>query len=345
MSWSDLKHKLIASLIFGLLVIAAFAFFADLPQTVAALENFQWIYLPLVLALTLLNYVLRFVKWQWYTSLIGARLTLERSLSIFASAMSMVMTPAKVGEFLKSYMLRVTDGVPMARSAPIIVSERITDGLAMLVLSIVGLTFYQAAWPVLVFLIASMGGAVLVVQSRSLSLKLIALGERLPLLSRVAHSLHELYESAYQLLRWRNLLLSILIGLVSWTGECLAFYFVLIGLGVQPTGQLLLQATFIFAFSTVVGAISALPGGLGAAEASIGGLLVVLVGLSKELSVAATLLIRLCTLWFGVAIGLVALVAYRERFFRGESDLTGLKVERGMSDLTGLQDLSGLKVE
>lgn len=320
MSWSDLKHKFILSLIFGLIVIAAFAFFTDLPQTLAALENFQWAYLPLVLGLTLLNYALRFAKWQWYLSLIGARLPLERSLSIFASAMSMVMTPAKVGEFLKSYMLRVTDAVPMARSAPIIFAERVTDGMAMILLSVVGLSFYQAAWPVLALLIASMGGVVLITQSRTLSLRLLAFGERLPVLSRMAHSLHELYESSYTLFRWRNLLLSISIGLISWAGECLAFYFVLIGLGVPSSETLLLQATFIFAFSTVVGAVSALPGGLGAAEASIGGLLVLLVGLSKEVSVAATLLIRLCTLWFGVGIGLAALFVYRRRFFSAEPE-------------------------
>jgi uncharacterized protein (TIRG00374 family) len=315
MAWSDLKNKLILSLVFGLLVIAALAFFADLPQTLAALAHFQWAYLPLILALTMLNYGLRFVKWQWYTRLIGTRLPLERSFSIFASSMAMVMTPAKVGELLKAYMLRVTDGVPVARSAPIIFAERVTDGLAMIILSVAGLAFYETAYPVLVGLIVVMGGATLVVQSRSLSLRILALGERVPALARVMHSLHDLYESSHMLLRWRNLLPSIALGLVSWLGECLAFYFVLIGLGVPHSQTLLLQSIFIFAFSTVVGAVSALPGGLGAADASISGLLVLLSGLTRELSVAATLLVRLCTLWFGVAIGLVALFMYRKRFF------------------------------
>lgn len=315
MIWSDLKHKLLLSVVFGLLVIAAFAFFGDLPQTLAALEHFQWAYLPLVLGLTLLNYALRFVKWQWYTGLIGAHLSFERSFSIFASAMSMVMTPAKVGEFLKAYMLRVTDGVPLARSAPIIFAERLTDGIAMLILSVAGLAFYDAARPVVGLLLLAMVAAVLVIQSRTLSLRLLAMGERIPAARRVMHSLLELYESSFVLLRWSNLVPSIALGLVSWMGECIAFYLVLVGLGVEPGIELFLQATFIFAFSTVVGAVSALPGGLGAADASIGGLLVVLVHLPREVSVAATLLIRLCTLWFGVGIGVVAILVYRKRFF------------------------------
>ena len=48
-------------------------------------------------------------------------------------------------------------------------------------------------------------------------------------------------------------------------------------------------------------------GGLGAAEGSIAVLLVSTVGLASDLAVAATLLMRLCTLWFGVGVGLVAL--------------------------------------
>ncbi|MBI5880056.1 MAG: flippase-like domain-containing protein [Chloroflexi bacterium] len=319
MSWNDLKGKLIAGLVFGLVVLAALAFFADLPQTLAALRNFQWGYLPAIISLTLLNYALRLVKWHWYLGLIGAHLPVERSVSIFLSSMSMVMTPAKVGEFLKAYMLRVTDGVPVARSAPIIFAERMTDGLAMIALSLAGLAFYQQALPVIVVLLAGIGGVIAITQSRTLSLRLLAAGERLPAVSRMMHQLHELYESSYTLFRWRNLVISILVGMVSWAGECLAFYLTLIGLGIAPSETLLLQATFIFAFSTVVGAVSALPGGLGAAEASLGGLLVLLAGLSRELSVAATLLIRLCTLWFGVGIGLVALLFYRRRFFGAES--------------------------
>lgn len=61
---------------------------------------------------------------------------------------------------------------------------------------------------------------------------------------------------------------------------------------------------FILAFSTVVGAASTLPGGLGAAEASIAGMVVVLLGLPADIAAAATLLIRFATLWFGISLGL-----------------------------------------
>jgi uncharacterized protein (TIRG00374 family) len=110
------------------------------------------------------------------------------------------------------------------------------------------------------------------------------------------------------------------LGLISWAGECLAFYLVLLGLGFAPDTTLLLQATFILAMATLVGAASMLPGGLGAADASVTGLLLLLVRaapMSQPVAVAATLLIRFCTLWFGVLLGLVALAVVGRRLLVG----------------------------
>ena len=82
-------------------------------------------------------------------------------------------------------------------------------------------------------------------------------------------------------------------------------YLILIGLGVSPGWTTLSAAVFVLAFSTVIGAITALPGGLGAAEASIAGMLVFILDLSKDTAAAATILIRFATLWFAVGLGLV----------------------------------------
>jgi glycosyltransferase 2 family protein len=59
-----------------------------------------------------------------------------------------------------------------------------------------------------------------------------------------------------------------------------------------------------------VGSASGLPGGLGAAEGSVLGLTLLLVSTSAALGAAATLLIRFCTLWFGLGLGVIALLVF-----------------------------------
>ncbi len=68
---------------------------------------------------------------------------------------------------------------------------------------------------------------------------------------------------------------------------------------------------FILAVSSLIGSASGLPGGLGTADGSMLGLTHLLITSSKAIAGAATLLIRLCTLWFGLGIGVIALVLFR----------------------------------
>jgi uncharacterized protein (TIRG00374 family) len=113
-------------------------------------------------------------------------------------------------------------------------------------------------------------------------------------------------------------LLAVGLGTVSWLGEGIGFYLILLGLGLTPGWDLAGLAVFILSFSTLVGAVSSLPGGLGAAEASIAGMLALLVGVPAETAAAATLLIRFATLWLGVSLGLLVW-AFTPSLFRLES--------------------------
>ncbi|MCL5962514.1 MAG: flippase-like domain-containing protein [Chloroflexi bacterium] len=320
---NGLKRKLLASLALGLIVILAVVVFGDVPKISQALGRFEWKYIPAILGLTLANYLLRFGKWQFYLRLVGVgRISKKESFFIFFSGLSMVMTPGKVGEWLKSFLLRESTGTPFAASAPIIIAERLSDGLAMILLASGGLILYGQGWQILLLFLAGCLGLVAISQNRALVEKLLSAGERVTLLSKRIHHVRMFYESSYQLLRYRNLALATVIGFVSWAGECVAFYLVLIGLGIPASPILLVQAAFVLAASTLIGSISMLPGGLAVAEGSITGLLLLL-GVTAEASLAATatLLIRFCTLWFGVAVGIVALFLYSRQTLGKASEI------------------------
>ncbi len=305
-----LRTGIVFSLVLAFAVIVAVTLYADAPRLVAALAHFRWEYLPLILGLTLFNYSWRFVKWQYYLKRLKVNIHWSKSLLIFVSGLSMAITPAKVGELLKSYLLKRETGAAISHTSPIIVAERLTDGIAMLVLASAGLVLYRFGWEILLALLLPGLAGILCVQNRRLMLSLLGRSERLPVLSQFVHLIRAFYESAYALLRWRPLLLAIIIGLVSWSGECGALYFVFTGLGVTPSVDLFIKATFILAFASLVGSASGLPGGLGAAEGSILGLTLLLVSTSATLGAAATLLIRFCTLWFGLGLGVIALLVF-----------------------------------
>jgi glycosyltransferase 2 family protein len=311
LSRNKIRSGIIFSLVLAVVVMTAIALYADVPQMVTVLARFRWEFLPLILGLTLYNYFWRFIKWQYYLRRLQIRIDWRKSLLIFISGLSMAITPGKVGELLKCYLLKRSTGEPISRTSPIVMSERLTDGIAMLGLSATGLILYRYGIELLLAFLVIVFIGITIIQNRSIALALISFGERLPFLSRIAHLIRTFYESSYTLLRWRPLLLAILIGMISWSGECAALYFVFAGLGLGFGFDLFIKATFILAFSSLVGSATGLPGGLGTADGSMLGLMRLLVSASATIGGAATLLIRLCTLWFGLALGVIALIIFR----------------------------------
>jgi glycosyltransferase 2 family protein len=311
LSRGKIRSGIIFSLVLAIVVMTAIALYADLPQMVTVLARFRWEFLPLILGLTLYNYFWRFIKWQYYLRRLQIHIDWRKSLLVFISGLSMAITPGKVGELLKCYLLKRSTGEPISRTSPIVLSERLTDGIAMLGLSATGLILYRYGVELLLAFLVVVFIGLIIIQNRPIALALISYGEKLPFLFRIAYLIRNFYESSYTLLRWRPLLLAILIGLISWSGECGALYFVFAGLGLGFGFDLFLKATFILAFSSLVGSATGLPGGLGTADGSMIGLMRLLVSASATIGGAATLLIRLCTLWFGLGLGMVALIIFR----------------------------------
>jgi uncharacterized protein (TIRG00374 family) len=307
------RGRLLLSLAFGVLVVLGLLIYGDLPDTLAAIGRFRVEFLPAVIGLTLANYLIRFGKWHYYIRLLGAKnVPTFDSLLIFLSGLSMTVTPGKVGEWLKCYLLQQQSGVPFSRAAPVVIAERLTDGLALLILASAGIIVFGLGVEVMVGTLLLTSVVLLLSQYRPLALWALGVGERLPLLRMRAHHLRHFYEGSTVLFRGPSFLFAVTLGVISWSGECLAFFLVLAGLGIEPSGMLLLQASFILAVSSLAGGLFLTPGGLGVAEGGIAALTRLLVGAPSDMTAAATILIRACTLWFGVAVGAGALFAYSQ---------------------------------
>ena len=314
MNLHTLRNRLLLSLLLGVLVFAGLSIYADFRDVLRSLGEFNWALLPLILALTTMNYVFRFVKWEYYLRLIGVRGLAKRdSFLVFFSGLGMVITPGKVGEWLKSYLLREVHGTPIARSAPILIAERLTDSVALLIIAAAGVFVFGDFWEV--FLVVALGSVaiVAVARHRPTALALLRLGERLPLARRFVPQIEEFYEAAHVLLSPQAVLLMGALSTFSWFFEVLGFYFTLVGLGLDGSGRLLLQSAFILPIATLASAVLMTPGGLGVAEGGITGLSQALLDMTKSAAAVGTLIIRFGTLWFGVIVGLIAFAVLSRR--------------------------------
>ena len=306
------KKKILISIAFGAVVYLIFSVYADFDKLISAFGSFNWLWLPLILVLSFLNYIFRFFKWHYYLSLLEIKLSYKKSFLIFLSAFTMSVTPGKMGEVLKSYLLKEENDTPVSKSAPIILGERLTDFVSIVILCLIGSYVFNYAQTLILIIGFVFLATIVLLSSRTFSMKIIGLFENINFLKKHIHKIHTAYDSIYILIKIKPLLIATIISLVSWSFECLGFY-VVINVFSNSSGLeiSILSATFIYAFSTLIGAIAMLPGGVGVTEASLTGLLV-FSKIPKNLSVASTIMIRFATLWFAVLVGIVSIFIFQK---------------------------------
>lgn len=306
-----LARKVAFAALFAAVIFAALAFYGDLQALKRAASEFAPSALLLGLTLALLNYGVRILRWQYYLRHLGVRIPLGESAIVFLCGFVMSVTPGKIGEVFKSLLLAETRGIPFARTAPIVIAERLTDLIALVILVAIGSLAFEHGVAFALASAAIVGLLMVVCAYRPLGHMLLRWADKAPLVARISPKLHDAYDALLELNQPAPLLLGSAMALIGWAMECGLLYVIVHGFaGVHLDWD---AATFAYSASTIAGAIAMMPGGLGVTEIGMTALLQTLGGESMEPAVAtaSTILVRIATLWFAVAIGIVALIVHR----------------------------------
>lgn len=299
---SRLLRGLVIGGVLGAVAMSLTALYGD-AQAIAQIGLvYPWQFFGAACALTAGNYVLRFARWELYLRELSIRIPMRQSGLIFLAGFSMSITPAKMGELLKSWLLKRRFGTPVSHSAPVVIVERIGDVAALLFLTAIGAQRFEVGIMLVPVCIAGLL-CLLMLSQRSVGLQLLWWLKSSAFGLRIASRVEPLLHAYWKLGSARVISLGFALSVLGWALEVTAF--MLICSGVQLEFGFL-RSCFVFSSSTLGGALSMLPGGLGATEFGFTALLQDL-GASARLASFCTILTRLATLWLAVALGLVAL--------------------------------------
>lgn len=299
--WRDiaLLAGLFALVLGGLVGLAAAT---GWQETLDGLRSVSGPELAILLGLSLINYVFRGLRWHLFARKLGLPTALWQDIRHFFGGFAMSVTPGRVGELVRMRWIRRETGWSFERTAPLFLVDRASDLAAMAILLAVALAFtttgIAGAIPVVV---ASLGVAFVATRPRllriaaTLGYRATGIAKRLfARVRRAALSLDSFQSPA-------AMSAATLLGVIGWAAEGYAFWLLLYWMGADVG---LGSAVAIFIFSTLAGGLTGAPGGVGGAEAAMVALLA-LEGVPLELSVPATLIIRVTTLWFAIGIGLL----------------------------------------
>lgn len=254
-----------------------------------------------VLALSLVNYGLRWLRWHWLLARGGRRVAAGRSLAMYIAGFAFTATPAKAGEAVRAAYLR-GEGVPVARTLSLLYLERWLDGVAVALLTVGAIGLWTGSALQTLLVVGVFAGLVMLMASRRVMLALRRLCEARP--GRVREWLGELLGDIETLLRPRLLAGGIALGVVAWGAEGIGLALIVWALAAELPLEL---AVGIYAAAMLGGAVTLLPGGLGGAEAVMIAALVQ-AGTGAGAASAATVICRVATLWFAVGLGALAVL-------------------------------------
>ena len=314
---TKLTRRIIGAMLLGVLVYVGFALYTGVGKIAEDLSRYAWSTFAIACGLAFTNYVLRFLKWEYYLAVLGVRgVPKGESFLTFLSGFVLTVTPGKVGEVFKSLILFQLRGVPIERTAPIVVAERVTDLIGVIVMIAVGSLGFPGG---LVW--ASAGGALvlvllLFVSVPSLRRRMVAPLPRLPGVlgrvgGRVAPKVEVALDGLSDLTTPKRLVYPTLLSIGAWSLEGIGLWIILGGFDQRPS---LMLTGFIYATATLAGAVIPVPGGLGVAEGLLKEQMARLGGVPTSTATAAMFLIRFATLWFAVVVGFVALGLLRARY-------------------------------
>lgn len=250
----------------------------------------------IIVGLTSIGFLLRAGRWHYYIRVLHWDVPLLLSISAFAASIALTATPAKSGEMAKAMLLRSRYKISVSQGAGVLLIERLGDLFAVIALAVGGLPLFVDLSRYVFASAVVIGVAVLLaLNSRGVLVR----AQAIPELRKFSLRLVNMSDAVALLMRPIPVLIGTSIALAAWSCEALAFHYLIRHLGFDSP---LLVSFSIYGLSTLAGALSMLPGGLGGVEAVMAFLLTRLAPPSG-VATLAVVIFRLCTLWLFSLIG------------------------------------------
>jgi uncharacterized membrane protein YbhN (UPF0104 family) len=137
-------RALLLTVLLSALGYLAFSLWGGWHEVLDAMMRLGFTGTIIALALSLVNYGLRFVRWQKFLALLGHRVHTPESLRIYIAGFGLTILPGKVGEAIRSVFLK-HHGVSYPESLAAFFSEQLSNLISILLLVSIGLWAYPQA--------------------------------------------------------------------------------------------------------------------------------------------------------------------------------------------------------
>ena len=291
--------------LFGVLIFyVIFIAYSDFQEFSINISQFDFSYLPIILAFVFLGIMIKSLRQQLLYKQIEVCISFKTGILLFISGLSMEATPGGSGELIKSYYLKKKFGYPLAKTFPTVIMERLLDltGIAGILL-IVGLLLdnYNII-SLMLILLSTLSLIFASGKKKKLFNFLLSIIEKIPILKKQASSFSESYQVFGELTSGKIMTKTLGLSFFVWMTDAIMIYFIFMGFNLNFD---IIFSTFSMYSSLLLGVLTMIPAGIGVTEVSFVEILKS-EGVDTATSTSLIILFRLVTIWFLTVLGFCA---------------------------------------
>ena len=297
-------NKIIIIVIAVVGLYATFLIASDINTIADKISSFKIEFLPIIIILVTCSWFVLFTR--WHLLLMNSKIFIPKknSFIIYLAGIALTIIPGKVGELVKSQLLKTKFGIPRSKTVPIVILEQFYTLIGLIVISFFGIWYFELGTYVIGFFTAVLVFSFILISSKRIFNKLMVILEKRKITSKFVEPLSLSYDTIRKSIRGPIVFYATALTSIFWLLEAVTVYFVLLSFGVDGIEFLMVIPTY--ATSIMLGFLSFLPMGLGVVEGSLASFFS-LQGIEVSLSLTLVIIIRVFTRWYGVAVGFVAL--------------------------------------
>ena len=281
-----------------------FIAYADFEKFSSNISEFDFFYLPIILAFIFLDIIIKSVRQQLLYKQIEVCISFKTGILLFISGLSMIVTPGGSGELIKSYYLKKNFGYPLAKTFPTVIMERLLDLAGIVgILLIVGVLLDNHNIIFLMLILLSTLSLIFASgKKKKLFNFLLSIIEKIPVLKKQASSFSESYQVFGELTSGKIMTKTLGLSFFVWMTDAIMIYFIFMGFNLNFD---IIFSTFSVYSSLLLGSLTMVPAGIGVTEVSFVEILRG-EGVDTAISTSLVILFRLVTIWFLTVLGFCA---------------------------------------
>ena len=294
-------------LIVVITIIGGYAIFliaSDINTIYDKISDFKIQNIPIIILLVTSGWFTLFFRWHLLLRNAKISIPAKDSFLILTSGFALTIIPGKVGELVKSQLLKTKFGIARSKTVPIVILEQFYTVIGIVMLSFFGIWYFELGIYVLGIFTAALIFGFVLLSSRKAFNKIVSLLEKRRFTSKLAEPLSSSYDTIKNGIKGPITLYACGLSMLFWLLEAISVYFILLGFGVEVIGFLTIISTYTT--SIMLGILSFLPIGVGVVEGTLTSFFTIH-GIDVSLALTIVIVIRLFTRWYAVSFGFIAL--------------------------------------